>query len=125
MKELNIFCFAATGNGISGGDRIFIELARRIGKSQKVVLHLAHDGHEMCKRQNLDEKFIEYKVSDLHKYENLGFFLYYIVKIIFSVFYAFKLDVVNSKSFVFYSASEFLMDALPAFVIKFKKSKIR
>ena len=123
MKEFNIFCFAATGNGISGGDRIFIELARRISKSKKVILHLAHDGFEMCKRQNLKGEYLEYKVSDLSKYEKLGFHLYYIVKIVFSVIYSLKLNISNSKNIVCYSASEFWMDALPAFIVKLRKAK--
>ena len=47
IKELHIFALASHGNGISGGDRIWIELTRRWSKKFPITVHTWKEGKEM------------------------------------------------------------------------------
>lgn len=53
IKQINIFALAALGEGLSGGDRIFIELARRWGKKYPINIYAWEEGYRMCRRQKL------------------------------------------------------------------------
>ena len=54
-KELVIIANWAQGEGLSGGDRIFIELSRHWSQRSdtSVVLCLSEEGAEMCRRSGL------------------------------------------------------------------------
>src|SRR6266498_5085503 len=118
------FAFAASGKGISGSDRIFIELAKRWSKIAPLMLYLWKEGYEMCLRQKLVSN-ITYKVSSMEPWQRFGFVINYFARIFEGVRIAFSIEVENIPSTIIYSASEFWMDSLPAFIVKMRYKKIR
>lgn len=124
MKVIfHIFANAALGKGLSGGDRIFIEFARRLSKEYKVTVHVWEEGYRMCQRQHL-EKAVNFKIVDPGIFCKMGFFVCYIARIFAAVFDALKMSNLH-KSTIIYSASEFWMDSLPAFILKLRFPKVR
>lgn len=124
-KEINIFALAATGQGISGGDRIFIEFARRWVKYSKINLYVWEEGYEMCLRQKLQTEDIRFQISKLNLWSNFGFFANYLARIIEGIRLGLSIKIENSSSTIIYSASEFWMDSLPAFILKLRFPKIK
>lgn len=130
--SIHIFALAAHGKGISGGDRIFIEFAKNWSKKYPVTIYLWREGYEMCKRAGLlQSKDLRFKILDLGIWCQLGFAVCYVSRIIASIIEALKLAfyhksyLVNHKSTIIYSASEFWMDSLPAFLLKLRFPKIK
>lgn len=122
--NFHFFAMAALGEGISGSDRIFIEFARRWQKKAKLTIYVNEEGREMCKRQRLYEgKSLKYEVWDTSRWAKKGFVVAYFTRIFRSVFEAFKLPVSHPSSTIIYSASEFWMDSLPAFILKLRYPK--
>ncbi len=114
----------ALGNGLSGSDRIFIELARRWSKEYPVYIYLWEEGEEMCRRQNLkNSDQLKLKTFKMGFWCRWGFIICYFARIIRAIFEAWRLDL-EPKNTIVYSASEFWMDVLPALVIKLRYPKI-
>jgi len=100
MLNIHILANTAHGPSLSGGDRIFIECARRWAKAGcNVFIHVREEGYAMCKRNRL---------------ENVQYVLQ-------SNPFNLKID----ENSVVYSASDFWRDSLPAFILKmrFKTAK--
>lgn len=126
MKKNNwlFLAVAAHGKGISGGDRIFIEFARRWSRLVNIKLVLWEEGFEMCQRQNLQSvKNRTFEILPLEKWNWLGFNISYLVRIIYAVLWSVKTDV-NQYQMV-YTASEFWMDVFPAVILKLKNQNIK
>lgn len=123
-KEINIIALAATGSGISGGDRIFIEFARRWAKSCVVNVYVWKEGYEMCQRQLLQDQHIKYRVLPMLPWRKFGFVINYFARIFAGIKIAASLKLENKNSTIIYSASEFWMDSIPALVLKLRFSKI-
>ncbi|MBI2196498.1 glycosyltransferase [Candidatus Daviesbacteria bacterium] len=125
-NRINIFALAATGLGISGGDRIFIEFARRWNKEMPVEIYVSEEGYQMCLRQNLKEsKDLRFTIYDLRTWNKLGFIANYVVRILTGIKIGLTLKLENSQNSIIYSASEFWMDSLPAFLLKLRFPKIK
>lgn len=124
LNSFHIFANAALGKGLSGSDRIFIEFAKRLSKKYKVTVHVWEEGLRMCASQNLlpnnKRKFVVLNVLFWCK---LGFVICYIARIILAVKETLFLKISNSKSTILYSASEFWMDSIPAFILKLRYPK--
>ncbi|MBI4036869.1 hypothetical protein HY385_00400, partial [Candidatus Daviesbacteria bacterium] len=86
--EFYFFALAAQGSGISGGDKIFIEFARRWSKKFPVTVFLSKEGYKMCVRQGLNSKLktknskLSFKIYNIEKWQKLGFLTEYIARII-------------------------------------------
>jgi glycosyltransferase involved in cell wall biosynthesis len=119
------FSFAATGNGISGSDRIFIELARRWSINTKIDIFVYEDGYSMCQRQNLNHKNISFHVKSVGLFNSFGFFIRYIFRILFAIITALTFSVNSKEEVIVYSASEFWMDSLPAYILKLRFKNVR
>lgn len=125
-KTFDIFANAALGKGLSGGDRIFIELSRRLSKDNKVIIHVWEEGYQMCKRQGLvDGENLKFRLINVTFWGKFGFFICYVARILASIFQAFSISLDNKSSTIIYSASEFWMDSLPAFVLKIRFPKVK
>lgn len=124
QKNIHIFALAAAGLGISGGDRIFIEFARRWSKTSQVEIYVWEEGYQMCQRQGLIVSSIKYRVLMMNPWKYFGFIINYIARIVEGVRVGLTLHLKNSPKTVVYSASEFWMDSLPAFLLKLKYPKI-
>lgn len=124
-QKIYIFALAATGGGISGGDRIFIEFARRWSKTSKVTIFLWEEGYKMCQRQNLNNLSIKYQISKMIPWKYLGFVVNYFARIIEGVRIGLTLKLENSSKTIVYSASEFWMDSLPALLLKLRYPEVK
>lgn len=124
MKIL-IIAAAAHGSGISGSDRIFIEFAKRWLKKAEVAVLVGEEGYEMCQRNGLSKKEVSFIVLDTKLASRLGFFVDYFARIFRSILFAINYKVSRSDGLLVYSASEFWMDSLPAFVLKTRLKKVR
>src|SRR4029078_1993999 len=124
-SNLYIFAFAAHGSGISGGDRIFIELARRWSKKIPIMIFVDAEGYEMCRRQNLVENGqLRFKIYNLGIFGRLGFVISYIARIILSLAVSSRLAIhLPDKSVFIYNASEFWMDSFPSIILKLRYGK--
>lgn len=119
--QLHIIAMAAVGNGLSGSDRIFIELGRNLAKKgNQVTVYVSKEGYDMCQRQKLDISSIEYRVSGMQPWKKRGFIANYLARIIEGVRIGLTLKVDNSKDTIIYSASDFWMDSLPGWILKIR-----
>lgn len=124
IRKIYIFALAAHGKGISGGDRIFIELARRWSKKILIDIFVWEEGYRMCLRQELKQLEITYHISDMRPWKYFGFFINYLARILEGIKIGLKLKIENNSTFVVYSASEFWMDSLACFLLKMRLPKI-
>jgi len=123
-QEIHIWAVAAHGEGISGSDRIFIEFARRWSKKYPVTIYLWQEGYQMCQRQALRGKGLNYEILPMEPWSRLGFFLAYLARIVKACLKAASLTLANQSTTIVYSASEFWMDSLPAFILKLRFPEI-
>lgn len=127
MKEhsasIHIIALAALGKGLSGGDRIFIELARRWGIKIPVYLYVWEEGWLMCQRENLSSKLLKICLVNMGKIAKLGFIFTYFYRVFLGIKLGFTLRVQDGD--YIYSASEFWMDSLPAIFLKLRNPKLR
>jgi len=126
-KNFIFFCLAAHGKGISGGDRIFIELARRWSKKLRVDIYLWTEGREMCRRQKLEESEskdkrvgMSYHVSTMTPWWRFGFLVNYIARIVEGIRLGLTLQLRDSSNIYIYDASEFWMDSFPCVLLKLR-----
>lgn len=122
--EFHFIAMAAYGKGISGGDRIFIELARRWSQEHPVTIYSWEEGIQMLKRQKFSGQKLEIRNWRLGNWARLGFAGCYLLRIIKAVEESFKLELENRSTTIVYSSSEFWMDSFPALVLKFRHPKI-
>lgn len=125
IRKISIFALAAMGFGISGGDRIFIEFAKRWAKFYPIKIYIWQEGYEMCQRQKLNKSGIDYLVSSMEPWKNFGFVINYLARIIEGIRLGFSLKLENLSSSVIYSASEFWMDLFPALILKIRFPRVR
>jgi glycosyltransferase involved in cell wall biosynthesis len=120
-RHFLIVALSPVGGGLSGGDRIFIELAKLLVKQgYRVSILTWADGQAMARRNGLTEKDVEFVLINMHFWPQLGFILNYFARIIYGIMWAinFKIDI--SQRPVIYSASEFWMDIFPSWVLKMR-----
>lgn len=117
--NFHIFAVAALGKGLSGGDRIFIEFAKRLRVNHSVVIHVWKEGFEMCQRENLSQGVV-FELINIDRWCKFGFTICYLARILKAVWFALFTKLDKREDIVFYSASEYWMDSLPGFVLKFR-----
>jgi len=115
-----IFAFAAQGEGISGSDRIFAELTKNLANKVKIHVYVSDEGRKMCARMNLAGTNIIYHVSNISHWRKLGYFTFYIRLIILGIWKGLTLKLITDyrSPEILYSASEFWMDFIPAFLLR-------
>ena len=122
MKTFHIISMSTYGKGLSGGDKIFIELTKRIGNIFPVYVYLWEEGLSICKREGLNSTNLILWSSK--NWSKLGFLVNYIARIFIGIFKAFSLKIDNTSQTILYSASEFWQDSLPAVILKLRYPKI-
>lgn len=115
------FALAKSGEGISGSDRIFIELARVWSKNHVIKIITSSEGSKLCKIQKLDSKNVTIDKINNENYTS-NFFVNYVYKILKGIFIGLQLGIENGT--FLYSASEFWMDSLPAVIAKLRNPKL-
>ena len=121
--SFHIIALAALGQGLSGGDRIFIELARRFARSHKMFIYVWEEGLAMCQRQHLKGSFLQFRLIKVGSLSKLGFVFTYFYRVFLGIKLGLTLKI-NPGDYI-YSASEFWMDSLPAFILKLRFSKTK
>ena len=124
MLNFHFFAYAALGSGLSGGDRIFIELSRRWSLKFPVTIYLWKEGYKICGKQNLTDSDVNFKVSSMEPWWRMGFYINYLARIIQGIVTGLSIKLVNKPQTIIYSASEFWMDSLPSFILKLRFKKI-
>lgn len=125
-KTFHIFANAALGRGLSGGDRIFIEFARRISKNNLVIIQVWAEGYQICKKQELLEgPNLKFDLINVKIFCKFGFLICYLARILAACFKALSIALENKETIILYSASEFWMDSLPAFILKLRFPNIK
>lgn len=120
MNKIYFLALAPTGNGISGSDRIFIELAREWSRFIPIEIYTTQEGVEMCLRQNLAGKYL--KINKVEKGVLPSNFIFrYVHKIFLGIKLGFSL---NAKGCL-YSSSDFWMDVFPAVILKIRFPKLK
>src|SRR3989442_1370313 len=118
-----IISMATYGKGLSGGDRIFIELAKRISKYYQVYVYVWEEGLHICQREGL--KGVVYNLWSAKNWAKLGFFVNYFARICIGLLNSLTLKTEDSPSTIVYSASEFWQDSLPAIILKLRFPHIK
>lgn len=119
------FGFAAHGVGISGGDRIHMELVRRWSKRSRMNVFLWTEGMNMFKKNKVPRLGVKYKVSDMDPWYKFGFFVNYFARIATGIRWGLTLELKNLKSEYLYSASDFWMDVIPCVILKIRYRKVK
>ena len=120
-KNIHIIAFSSFGNGISGGDRIWIEFATNWAQKNFVEVVTWTDGKAMYDRQNKPKApHLNFNIQNSIFFSAKNFLLSYLLRIIGSIVWAIKF----SDTSVVYSASEFLMDVFPAAILKLKNPSL-
>jgi len=124
--SFHIFANAALGKGLSGGDRIFIEFAKRLSKNNQVTIHVWEEGYKICKKQGLTvTKNLKFQIMNVKFWCKFGFLICYFARVIGAIFTSLFITLENNRNTIVYSASEFWMDSLPAFTLKLRFPKVR
>lgn len=114
--KIHIFAYAALGEGLSGGDRIFIEFARRWKEDgYDVEILTGNEGCKVCKDNKLDN--IKYTICS-SKFKKFGFAIHYMERFIRSCIQGIRFSINKTEKNIIYSASDFWPDSIPAFIIK-------
>lgn len=121
--QFHIISMSTYGVGLSGGDRIFIELSKRLAKKYSVSVYLWEEGLNICKREELEN--VNYVLWSARNWAKLGFFMNYFARIFIAIFNSFTLKLDNTPNTIVYSASEFWQDSLPAIILKLRYPKIK
>ncbi len=125
INRLHIFALGAHGSGISGGDRIFIELARRWSEKFPIDIYLWKQGLQMCKSQNLSGKHLTFKQTKISEWSENIFLINYLLRIFEGVRLGLTLNFENKPTTFVYNASEFWMDSFPCAILKIRFPKIK
>jgi len=118
IKEIKFIALSPTGSGISGGDRIFIELARHWSNKFPLEIVTTKEGLVMVNSQNLSGKKL--RINVISSKLPSGFFLKYIYKIFLGLKYSLMARPKYTKETLLYSASDFWMDTFPAVLLKIR-----
>ncbi|MDP2943901.1 MAG: glycosyltransferase family 4 protein [Candidatus Omnitrophota bacterium] len=112
--KIKIFAFSSFGKGLSGGDNIFIEIAKRWATyGSSISVHLFKDGYEICKRSGLNN--VKYHICK--RSVNTNFFpMFFLFRTFYGVIEALKEKRKTEEKIFIYSASDFWPDTIPAFL---------
>lgn len=119
----HVMTMSTYGKGLSGGDRIWIEVSKRIGKEYPVFVYLWEEGKAIAEREEL--KNVNFVLWSAKKWARFGFQINYFARIFIAIFNSLFLKFDNSSSTIIYSASEFWQDSLPSLVLKLRFPKIK
>lgn len=117
MGNMKIICvsLAAEGLGVSGGDRIWIELVHRWSRNNDVSVYTSKAGKIMFDKFHTNDK-IKFIINQNDSKKRI---ITYIKKTIWGIVQLLK---INDDVYIF-SASEFIPDIVPSSLLKLKNSK--
>ncbi len=119
--NLIFWALSSHGLGISGGDRIYIELLRRWKTTNNIILVSWSEGIDMIKRQAVNISGLETYILRVPK---LPFILSYIYRIIVGIIRSLTLKLSRDKKLFVYASSEFWMDIFPCLILKIRSRQV-
>lgn len=111
-----IIAYAALGKGLSGGDNIFIELARRWREKYDIIVLCGIQAYHACLRRKLCDTGYYVCASFLPIFR-------YAERLLRAVCIAHTMPM--EEDAIIYSASDFWHDVLPAVLLKKRVSKVK
>jgi glycosyltransferase involved in cell wall biosynthesis len=122
LNNFTIVALSPVGEGISGGDRIFIEFARNLSKSgREVEIVTWDDGKRMCERNDLQDNNVKFKIIHIPDFIQSNFLLCYIARILYGIVWSLKEK--KEEKLLVYSASDFWMDVFPSVILKLRNKR--
>lgn len=132
VSLVNPGCFFISNNsisstGMSGGDRIFIELARQWSKKVNLSIVGTEETISICQKEGLD-RIDFFKTSNKLGFQNASTLralcLNFFKKLINGSVFVIKNRKLFEAGAYIYSASDFYPDSIPAFLIKLMNPKV-
>jgi len=120
MKRLFIIANWMQGSGLSGGDRIFIELVKRWQLKLNITLFLSKEGSAICRRHELGKINQQIWASDFMS--RWGYFVDILYRTINSIINVFSVKTVSGD--IIFSSSDFWPDSFPALILKMRNPEI-
>jgi glycosyltransferase involved in cell wall biosynthesis len=120
MTKLFIIANWMQGKALSGGDRIFIELSKRWSQKLDISIFLSKEGADICSREGLN-------VTNQHIWASDIFSGHYLIDGIYrTITGTLKvLRIQTNEGDIVLSSSDFLPDAIPAFILKLKNPQVK
>lgn len=114
----------AQGHGFSGGDRIFIELARHWRRKPGVEVHLllSEEGRQFCQKKNLTD--IDCTIWSPARWTGWGMPVNFVLRTVHGLWRAAILPLDDTETYV-YSSGDFWPDSLPAFLLKLRRRNVK
>lgn len=113
----------AQGKDFSGGDRIFIELARRWMSRPGIEVHLylSEEGWQFCQKKNLGD--VPHSIWSPAVWTRFGQPVNFLLRTIHGIWRAACLEIPAGETYV-YSSSDFWPDSIPAWILKIRSKRI-
>jgi len=125
--KLNIIANTVIEPGMSGGNRIFIEYAKRwIKTGTEVSIFTSNTGKELCKKNGLtDVQFFSWKLplTPIEGFNKFTVFLFYILGTFKGCIVAFRKSFAGKN--IIYSSSDYWPDFLPGFIMKWRNKEAK
>jgi glycosyltransferase involved in cell wall biosynthesis len=123
-KTVFIIANWAQGTAFSGGDRIFIEMARYWQTKPDIAprLLVSEEGATFCRRYRLTD--VRQEIWSPARWTRWGMPLNLLLRTLYGLWRAVNLTIPSGETVV-YSSSDFWPDALPALFLKLRRPKIR
>jgi len=129
MSEDSSFIINILANSIagpmSGGDRIWIECAKRWTKERGIMINVftTEEGIERGQRYGL--RSVNYVLWPSSGFKKFGVYILYIWRIIQGCIAAARLSKLCEKNVVIFSSSDFMPDSIPAWIMKMRLKNSR
>ena len=108
---------------LSGGDRIYIEFARRWARrGYQITIYLWEEGLIMC-RDIYNLKEVNFHLWSAKIVQGIPFAVGYVYRIFSGIVNALKLKF--SEDAIVYSSSDFWQDSIPAMILKLKNKNVK
>ena len=120
MRKLFVMANWMQGNGLSGGDRIFIELVKRWQLKLNITLFLSKEGSAICRHHELGKINQQIWASDFMS--RWGYFVDILYRTINSIIKVFSVKTVSGD--IIFSSSDFWPDSFPALILKRRNPEI-
>ncbi len=113
VKKIHMVCLNTVGSGISGSDRICIEVAKGFVKAgHKVSLFISDEMYRICQREAVQD--FTYHVMPTSRYNKWGFYLGILIRTVLGRRFAAR----HHDCDIVYTASDFWPDVMPGALMK-------
>ena len=120
MKKLFVIANWMQGTGLSGGDRIFIELVKKWQFKLDITLLISQEGSVICRYHKLNN--IRQNIWASNQLVKLGYLIDTLYRTAVSIKKVLSIKMLPGD--IVFSSSDFWPDFLPAFILKLKNPKI-